>query len=44
MTASITHAQISVAKLVNGWKHVYGGHPSNSGSGHEDDEGKLTKH
>ncbi|KAJ8592488.1 hypothetical protein M405DRAFT_931458 [Rhizopogon salebrosus TDB-379] len=35
---------ISVAKLVNGWKRVYGRYPSNLGSGHADDEGKLTKH
>jgi hypothetical protein len=45
MTDSIvTHAQISVAELANGWKRVHGRHPSNFRSGHEDDEGKLTGH
>ncbi|KAJ8595621.1 hypothetical protein M405DRAFT_331034 [Rhizopogon salebrosus TDB-379] len=41
LTANIL---ISVAELANGWKRVYGRHPSNFGSGHEDNEGRLTNH
>ncbi|KAJ8580786.1 hypothetical protein M405DRAFT_833689, partial [Rhizopogon salebrosus TDB-379] len=38
LTANIL---ISVAELANGWKRVYGRHPSNFGSGHEDNEGEA---
>jgi hypothetical protein len=41
MANANSHAQISVAELAYGREPVYRRHPSNSESGHEDDEGEA---